>query len=252
MIPVWAVSLKSRTDRRDLISANFKKLGIPFQFFDAIDGREMPAAEVAAMSPRRFLAQSRELTLTEVGCAASFRALMGKIANGPDEFVAIFEDDANPDPKIVGFLEPSNLRKLPGFDILHLDYRSSRKPALLVAREGGENIFAPVKAGFGCAGLIVTREGAGKIFKGLVPLYAPLDDQIFREARILNLAILQITPGPVKTNGLPSSMVAQNIEPRNIRDLFWRRVSLVQRNIRSIIRFGQAWGWTNLCRLQKR
>lgn len=252
MIPVWAVSLKSRADRRTRLSLDLDKLGIPFQFFDAIDGRQMTAGEVAAMSPRRFLSQGRELSLTEIGCAASFRALMGKIANGSDEFVAIFEDDANPDQRTVRFLEAEVLRKLPKFDIFHLDYRSSRKKALLVAREQNENIFAPLKSGFGCAGQIVTKEGAGKIFRGLVPLYAPLDDQIFREARIPGLAILQITPGIVRTNGLPTNMLDKNIEPRSIGNSFWRKISRFQRTIRSVVRFGQTWGWTNLLRLQKR
>lgn len=252
MIPVWAVSLKSRTDRRDLLSATFAKLGIPFQFFDAIDGRQMTAHEVAAMSPRRFLAQARELNLTEIGCAASFRALMGQIASGSDEFVAIFEDDANPDPKTVHFLDAEILRKLPRFDVFHLDYRSSRKRALLVAREYNENIYAPLKSGFGCAGQIVTKEGARKIFKGLVPLYAPLDDQIFREARIPNLAILQITPGTVRTNGLPTNMLDKNFEPWSIKNSFWRKVSRLRRTVRSVARFGRTWGWINLFRLQRR
>lgn len=252
MISVWVISLKSRTDRRDLVSATFNKLGISFRFFDAIDGRNMTAEETEAMSPRRFLAQSRNLNSTEIGCAASFRALMEKIAAGSDEFVAIFEDDANPHPRTLQFLEAEILRRLPRFDILHLDYRSSRKRALLVAHENGENIFAPLKSGFGCAGQIVTKEGAGKIFKGLVPLYAPLDDQIFREARIIDLAVLQVTPGPVRTNGLPTNMVAKNFEAPSIQNSILRKISRLQRTIRSIVRFGRIWGWTNLARLQKR
>ena len=252
MIPVRIVSLQSASTRREHCVETFGRLGIPFTFFDAIDGRQMSSDEVAAMSPRRYDLQfGRELSRGEIGCAASFRSVFGEIAKGNDEFVAVFEDDAVPTEQVKIFLNAATLKQLPPFDILQFDSRGPRNgSAMLAARESNIDIHAPLKGGLGCAGQVVTREGAQKIHEALVPLYAPLDNLIYREARTPGLRMLQTSPGLVTCRGLATTIGDVVGGKRSLTGDLRRKMAVLKRNIRSGLRFPEAWGLQSLLRLR--
>src|SRR5436853_5144415 len=55
VIPVVVISLRRSMDRREAMSAHLGALGIPFSYFDGIDGSQMTQAEIAALRPPQSL-----------------------------------------------------------------------------------------------------------------------------------------------------------------------------------------------------
>ncbi|MGL6175542.1 MAG: glycosyltransferase family 25 protein, partial [Vibrionaceae bacterium] len=42
MLPVFVISLTRSTDRRAMVERQMSRLGIIFEFFDAVDGKALP------------------------------------------------------------------------------------------------------------------------------------------------------------------------------------------------------------------
>jgi hypothetical protein len=77
---IYCISLKRRTDRREKISSHLNSLGIDFEFFDAIDGKE-----IQNVNPN--------LNHGEIGCILSHLEIYKKsISDGIGDYL-IIEDD---------------------------------------------------------------------------------------------------------------------------------------------------------------
>lgn len=257
MIPVRIVSLQSSADRRQHCADVFGERGIPFTFFDAVDGRKMSAAEIATLDPRRYdLQLGRELSPGEIGVAASFRALLGEIASGNDKYTAVFEDDTVPLEGLEHFLQTETLSRLPTFDVLRL-YDDVRVPraalAVMAAKENGACVYIPVKAGLGCVAQVVTRDGARKIAEAIVPLRAPLDNLIYRDAWVPDLRILQVRPGVVgyrKVGDERTTIGGVVRGDKNFANNTRRKLGLLRRNLRAAYRLAATWGAGTLLKLR--
>lgn len=77
------------------MTAQLSRLGLPFTFFDAVDGRGMDVQSHPAYDgPRRRRTVGKDLTGGEIGCLLSHRGVLQKIANDKIPCALIFEDDA--------------------------------------------------------------------------------------------------------------------------------------------------------------
>lgn len=85
-IPCFVISLKG-SPRRSVIAAALNKLGISFQFFDAIDGRALPPDVLA------YIHES-SLSPPEIGCALSHMAIYKRMVSLDIDRAVILEDDA--------------------------------------------------------------------------------------------------------------------------------------------------------------
>lgn len=95
MLPVFIISLKDETVRREKMAQKMTALGLPFTFFDAIDGRGFDVRrrpDYAGIKRRLWF--GKDLTGGEMGCILSHRALFEKIAAEQIPFALILEDDA--------------------------------------------------------------------------------------------------------------------------------------------------------------
>jgi len=52
MIPTYVISLESSQERRAIIRNHLDALGIPFRFFDGIDGRKMTGDALREVAPK--------------------------------------------------------------------------------------------------------------------------------------------------------------------------------------------------------
>jgi hypothetical protein len=254
MIPVLVISLITATDRRQHMHASMQSLGVEFTFFDAVDGRVMTPAELAAFRPQPYHAQTgRQLTNTEIAVAASFRGVLSRIAQGPDELVAVLEDDALLSTDAKQFLSPTTLATLPAFDVLRLYndiYVGTGGYYMSCGRIGDFEIAVPMKPGNGCVAQVFSREGARKIVDNIIPLRAPIDNLIYRDANIPCLKILEVRPGVAHFKVMPSTVGGKiGIHPTFMSRLRKRR-SLLARNIRSVVRFVRCWGLLSLTKLK--
>lgn len=80
------------------MSRQFDKLGLPFERIPAIDSRSLAPAAWKQHATNRF--DGHEWGSSEIGCFLSHRQCWRSIAEGPDAYGAVFEDDVELDPEV--------------------------------------------------------------------------------------------------------------------------------------------------------
>jgi GR25 family glycosyltransferase involved in LPS biosynthesis len=246
-IPIAVISLRRSVQRRDAIGAHLRELGLAFQFFDAVDGLTMDAAAVASLRPATRTRLGQGFTKGELGLAASYRQLFREIAEGPDEFVCILEDDARLEDAAVQLLDPQTLSRLPRFDVLRLGHAGLRRKHgyLTVASTAGTSIVMPVVHSAGSFGQIVTRDGARRMAEGIAPLKGPVDWQ-FYEYSEFPLRILQTPHRVVRHEEFGSTIRPVGEGGEAVPGRILRRARSFAK-ARSRAHFREMWGsWTYL------
>jgi len=100
-IPVFVVSLKTDTERRDRLKGRMDALGIPIEFVDAFDARtELDSLDSSLVNRDPAL----NITAPEYGCSLSHAFLYKRIVQEQIPHALILEDDAIPLPELVTFL----------------------------------------------------------------------------------------------------------------------------------------------------
>lgn len=193
-IPVFVISLPTETKRRAMISEHLESRGLPFQFFDAIDGRQMDVIKHQNYnSPRRRRAHGRDLTGGELGCLLSHQAIYQKIIDENLPFALVLEDDVR-----LGEDFPNVLEKLTHhtdiFDIVR--FLGSPKVARGKHRkikplDEKHHLVRLRTAPGGAHATLVTRKGAQKLLKALQKNAFPIDTLMGRgwETGIQSLSV---------------------------------------------------------------
>ena len=93
--PIVVISLARAPERRRAIAAQLERLGLPFEFFDAIDGAKLSPERVDAVySPNRtFMRMGRYLHANEIGCALSHMDIWEHMLRESIPELLILEDD---------------------------------------------------------------------------------------------------------------------------------------------------------------
>ena len=183
MIPVFVISLQEETARRKAIATHLKDRGFDFQFFDAVDGRQMNVLSHPDYDgPRRRAAHGRDLKPGELGCFLSHRSVYEEILRQNLGFALIIEDDARFDENTKDALE-ALLNKNFDFDIVRL--LGSPKVA-----KGKHRKIIPLLKDFwlvrlrtapgGAHATLVSRHGAEKLVKAIAKFAFPIDTVLGR------------------------------------------------------------------------
>ncbi len=148
--PIFVINLERSADRRAAMAASLEQLGVNYTFFKAVDGKTLdPSSLPDYDSLRRKLFFGRDLSLGEIGCLLSHRAVFQHMVDHHIPCAVVLEDDvtiANDFPAViqdlcalpvawdvVRFLAYEKVQKAAGRDILALPtkpYRLSRIPTL--------------------------------------------------------------------------------------------------------------------------
>lgn len=93
---IFVINLENDHARRDWISQQFDKLGIPFEFYQGVDGRALTPADLAtsydAKWARRHIGKS--MSPGEIGCALSHIGVYQEIVRRQLPYALVLEDDA--------------------------------------------------------------------------------------------------------------------------------------------------------------
>lgn len=120
MIPVFVISLPEETARRDAIAAHLKERSLDFEFFDAIDGRQMDVLAYPAYNKtKRRAAHGRDLKPGELGCMLSHRGIYQKLVDDGLDYALVLEDDARLHEDTKATLE-ALIKSGTDFDIIRL------------------------------------------------------------------------------------------------------------------------------------
>jgi glycosyl transferase family 25 len=72
MIPVWVMNLPRDEDRRAFMTEQLVRLGVPHEIVPGVDGRALPADEVAKHNATFRRGFNRDITRGELGCALAY------------------------------------------------------------------------------------------------------------------------------------------------------------------------------------
>ncbi len=242
MIPVEVINLPQSADRRAYMAAHLGALGVPFKFFAAIDGSQLPATTRARYEPT--------IPAGAMGCAESHLALLRHIAQGDAAFVCVLEDDAELAPEALQLLDPATLESLPSFDVLRLESRDrrARRLCIPIASFAGFELVATFRHKIAMTGQIFTRAGAQKIVERISYLRVALDAALFLDSYVMGLRIIESRPSLVRPHASLHSAIGPGREPPYTAWEAFLNKRLRMRETRNIISFVAAWGLPGLLR----
>lgn len=92
--PTFVISLPEATERQAYIRDHLGPLGLPFEFFEAVDGRAFNVLEQPVYdAPRRRRYFGRDLKPGEIGCFLSHKGIYEKMVRENIPIAFIVEDD---------------------------------------------------------------------------------------------------------------------------------------------------------------
>lgn len=110
MIPIFVISLQDCSRRRANISKYLDELSLPFEFIDAIDGRQGLSDEHQDKINRNI--KDGALSDVEYACALSHMKTYKKIVEDCIPYALILEDDAIPQPDLPDYLATRHYESL--------------------------------------------------------------------------------------------------------------------------------------------
>lgn len=212
--PVFVISLKRAAQRREASKRALEAIGLPFTFFDAVEGVKLRDSDVARVYDADLNARKykRPLSRPEIGCYLSHYELWRRIVEDNLEGAVILEDDFEADDALVKVVE--DIGSAPPTGALVKLF--SRKPVLgaTIARLNGERrLVAPNRVPGLTLGYALDRTAAEMLLVNALPFSRPLDMDI-KHWWEFGLPVLVVDPPPLRIGelGLCSHISASRIE----------------------------------------
>ena len=129
--PIFVISLKN-SPRREFMAKRLSGLGLQFEFFDAVYGKELSEVELAKVDYQYYQDfDNKRLTLGEIGCSLSHIRVYEHIKKNHIPEAIILEDDAIVSTHFKAILQ-STLEKLPSrYEILFFDHGKAKSYPLI-------------------------------------------------------------------------------------------------------------------------
>ena len=177
MIPCFVISLPDCSDRRQSISQTLNKLGISFEFLDAVDGRSGLDPTYESQVDRKAAQQHEKNgggglpSDAEFACALSHINTYRRIVAEDIPYALVLEDDASPLPTILDFLNGEHYRDA---DLTQLDLRYPT----FVRKGGVKHLFAnhssylraPFMSAYGTCAYVISKHGASFLANNAFPV----------------------------------------------------------------------------------
>ncbi|MGA2612703.1 MAG: glycosyltransferase family 25 protein [Spirochaetia bacterium] len=191
---IWVLTIARNSHRRAHIEKQFA--GLKFEYFDGVDGKTIIESDPRVDFYQASIVNRRPFQPNEAACALSHFSMLQAVVDRGFGRALIFEDDAAPVPRAIGWI-PYCLERLPGdWELFYLGYRDGELRGYL--REFQERLGLPGKpeevvSRSVCRGLrtaaghelihayAVTLAGARKILEGAYPIRDVADGWIERK-----------------------------------------------------------------------
>lgn len=216
---IKVISLKKSFDRRKYISQQLLKLGIPFNFEDAINPKSCSNRILSLFSEKKFKSRySRGPIIGEIGCALSHHLVLKKFLKlKKNTTLMVLEDDAQIMCTKKELFSAVNIFENSNYDILILgftkcgseyeDHVNIINPVLSIYKINDKIRLGPryLHSFCGAVGYIVKKKSA-KIMSKYSPISIVADD--WHHYSKLGLKIMYSNPMIVRENwtSLPSTM----------------------------------------------
>jgi glycosyl transferase family 25 len=176
---VIVISLPDATDRRRVMRERLGKLGLEYEFLDAVRGTDVYGDPGLYDKAKALKAEGRELYAGEVGCALSHAKAYREIVRRGLPWALVLEDDAVLHERLPDILERLEAGILEQGDLVFLERCDYVRPGSARALFGAFRIAEPILVRAGAtaqaAGYVVTRTAAEAIMARNVPVHFPAD-----------------------------------------------------------------------------
>ena len=212
MLPIYVITLKKSTERRQTMTKRLERLGLEFSFTNAVVGRDIHYTEknrLCSQKRQRFLRSP--LSNGALGCLMSHRAIWQKMLEDGIDSALILEDDAIITPEILDVLP--RLEKLKGhFDVISL-HDMKGLPLIDIAQISDSHRLTTTRYNnIGAVSYVISQKAA----KHLLDLSLPA---LFEVDVLMNrwwdhgLQTLLVTPQVVNEDHSPSTIGYGKAEP---------------------------------------
>lgn len=174
----YIINLDRNPERLAHIDSRFKQLGLSYERIAAVDGKAVPREQFESFAAARpmdgtgdsYTNGKRTWNPSSMGCFLSHYEAWKRIAEGENEYAAVFEDDIHISEKIVELL--SSDQWIPeNCDIIKLEpsYNRIRVEAIAAARIAGHAIARLIPTRYEhcwpicTGGMIISRKTAQKL-----------------------------------------------------------------------------------------
>ncbi len=200
--PIYVISLKDAGARRAACVKALGDLGLDFDFFDAIDGRALGEAQLAAAydAERNARQYKRPLSRPEIGCYLSHHALWRRIVEENLEGAVILEDDFAADAALAKALEGIRRARLSGA-LVKLFARKLAGGRVVATLEPDLRLTAPNRVPGLTLGYALDRKAAELLLVNALPFSRPLDMDM-KHWWEFGLPMLVVDPPPLRVGPL--------------------------------------------------
>ncbi|MBT2558544.1 glycosyltransferase family 25 protein [Hymenobacter sp. ISL-91] len=208
----FVISLQRSIERRKFIQQQLDKLSLPFEFFDAVDGRAMTEQYIEENTNIVLVRQEINfLNRGAIGCALSHYGIYKKMVEEGIEVALIMEDDVIISPSLKGILR--RVKDTITTEDLIMLYFQSKNPVEITAQKAvdmsdGHKLQYMIKYGWvGAAGAyILTKSVAQRMMQIIHPIHTVADSwTTFKQERAFNY-FRCVLPFPVRPAGLKSEI----------------------------------------------
>jgi glycosyl transferase family 25 len=239
-IPTWVISLPDAEARRRNMTARLAAAGVPFRFFDAVDGRARRLPDyIDGAQVVRTLFQTEAM----LACAASHRLLHRIIAEGDADTALIVEDDAVIADDFVDVVEQALAFD---FDVFKLEGINVSKRRVTIGRVGRHEVIVTNRPSVGSAAYLLRRDAARRIC-GL-PVVDQTSDSVFQDTR-LRLRVLEMNPFCVQQDAATGTQLLNAPNQSYVPENQWS-IKRMMRSVRRKAALASIYGPTILARLE--
>lgn len=176
----FVVNLKRSLDRRRYMQALLKDFPYPWEFFEAVDGREIKNLNEVYNEKKAIHFYGKALTRGEVGCALSHLGIYKKMIDENIDKALILEDDIILEKNFLELITMLNKKKLHN-DVILLGQSDDKA----IIKFFGEKItdkyklLQVVHSGYGTYAYMIDIEAAKKIIRFNTPIKRTADAWAF-------------------------------------------------------------------------
>ncbi|MDR0367289.1 MAG: glycosyltransferase family 25 protein, partial [Rickettsiales bacterium] len=213
-LAVFVINLDRAKDRLSRMRARLKEIGLGYERIKAVDGAVCDLDMAAVVDRKKhLLAHGKHILKNEVACSLSHVLAMEKFLETKAHAALILEDDMRFN---AGFVEVVQaLMKRGDWDVVKLNGAHGggkiRAQKLAGKYRLVKNAFHQSRTG----AYVLTRAAAEKYVKKLLPVWLPLDHEMFKYWKY-GLRGFSVDPFPSREEGSPSTIGYQNEKSRRL------------------------------------
>lgn len=179
-VPVYVINLARSKDRWDRLRSNANALSVDLRRVEAIEGKLLSPAELTNFDDAGFRRCHGKVALpAEIGCYFSHIRALETIADAPEPFAVIVEDDVVLSPAFNASV--NQMTHILGWDVIKLvNHRlSAFRPFMQVNDEiaVGRSLHGPMGS---AAAYLVSKQAARKLSNSIRTMRLPYDVELER------------------------------------------------------------------------